>query len=164
MDVTQKIWQGGRRLPPYVENCLPNLENLNKQMFLSESFYGTSAWWKSLNGVCTLIIFHYVRAQWNNVTCLHILILRGRKLPPLLYTFIFTYDLLRIFYLVLIEKLWKSIFVNHVNRLWQLTWFNLRYICSLKGYICLCTETCQKCSVTVIFCCVFHIKPHFFGI
>ena len=54
-------------------------------MFLSESFYRTSAWWKSLNGVCTLIIFHYVRAQWNNVTCLHILILRGRKLPPLLY-------------------------------------------------------------------------------
>jgi hypothetical protein len=50
-----------------------------------KSFYGTSAWWKSLNGVCTLIIFHYVRTQWNNVTCLHILILRGRKLPPLLY-------------------------------------------------------------------------------
>jgi hypothetical protein len=30
-----------------------------------------------------------VRAQWNNVTCLHILILRGRKLPPLLYKFTF---------------------------------------------------------------------------
>jgi hypothetical protein len=28
-----------------------------------------------------------MRAQWNNVTCLHILILRGRKLPPLLYIF-----------------------------------------------------------------------------
>ena len=93
---------------------------------------------------------------------LHILILRGRKLPPLLYTFIFTYDLLRIFYLVLIEKLWKSKFVNHVNRLWQLTWFNLRYICSLKGCICLCTETCQKYSVTVIFYYIFHVKPHLF--
>jgi hypothetical protein len=69
----------------HIENCLPKLENLNKQMFLSESFYATSAWWKSLNGVCTLIIFHYMRAQWNKVTCLHILILRGRKLPPLLY-------------------------------------------------------------------------------
>jgi hypothetical protein len=47
---------------------ITKLGNLNKQMFLSESFYGTRAWWKSLNGVCTLIIFHYVRAQWNNVT------------------------------------------------------------------------------------------------
>ena len=31
-------------VPPHVENCLPKLENLNKQMFLSESIYGTSAW------------------------------------------------------------------------------------------------------------------------
>ena len=27
------------------------------------------------------------QCQWNNVTGLHILILRGRKLPPLLYVF-----------------------------------------------------------------------------
>jgi hypothetical protein len=40
---------------------------------------------KIIEWSCTLIIFHYVRAQWNNVTCLHISILRGRKLPPLLY-------------------------------------------------------------------------------
>jgi hypothetical protein len=86
-------------------------------MFLSESFYGTSAWWKSLNGVCTLIIFHYVRAQWNNVTCLHILILRGRKLPPLLYTqYLWCFD-------------WKS-----MNYCQSLKYLFIKYLCKIGNF------------------------------
>jgi hypothetical protein len=57
----------------YVENRLPKLENFNKQMFLSESFYGTSAWWKSLNGVCTLTSTLYYVLVFINVIMLLII-------------------------------------------------------------------------------------------